>query len=600
MKFRSKIIFAYALIAFLVSLAMGVVVGQNSIRYEKNIQKNNLLITTRSYVNQMDENLGRMDAIMQYILSNQEILESITLLAKDSQEELPVMYVREAESAIRVGLSTSYIMKNSYRTVFVNDNSFLASSVIYTPDADVEIPNNRLNTEFRLEDISYLEDAAAVGGKSVIVTEHQDPWGDGNHEKVYSLVKALRGEGMGYLEVESRMDTLDSLKSSDEDIEFLILVNGDELLYTNSGSGEELLSEKSSLINEQLVEETVLEDSGDIYTKVSSDQFALSVLAFKRGSLMGTEYKRIFLSAFLAAMVVFCVSLLFIIFLSNVLVRPVKRLQKVVESTNMENLQENWNLKESVGPDEFQELTNSFQYMAVRLNTALRNEKRAAMLQLQAQFDTLQTQVNPHFIFNVLNIISSHAVMDNDEVICEMCGALGNMLRYSTNTKERYASVEKEIEYLNSYFYLLKARYENRLEVSVDIDSRIREQIIPKMTLQQLVENCIQHGFHDTDVPMYISVTGTVLEDRWMIRVQDNGSGIKDEKLKELKKKLAEVRKEILEQSMSVDMEIGGMGLANTYARCLLIYFEDLIFEIENVSDGPGFLVTVGQRTPKK
>ena len=251
-------------------------------------------------------------------------------------------------------------------------------------------------------------------------------------------------------------------------------------------------------------------------------------------------------------------------------------------------------------PDLFQELIDAYQAMMARLDKALRNEKQAAMLQLQAQFDTLQAQVNPHFIYNVLNTISSRAVLDNDETICEMCGCLGNMLRYSTNNKERYATVEKELEYLDNYFYLLKSRHENRLEADIDVDREIGRQIIPKMTLQQLAENCVKHGFKNTDSPIHIS--GKVLKDRWIIRVQDGGPGISKEKLLELQSRLEEVRKDILERAIPAEMEIGGMGIVNTYTRCLLLYAEDLIFEMDNVPEGQGFVVTVGQKikTEKK
>lgn len=596
MKFRSRMIFAYATVVLLLSLALGIAIGQNSLRYENDSQKNNLLISARSYVNQMDENLGRMDAIMQYILSNADMLESITLLAKDPDENVPVMYIRNAESAIRVGISTSYIMKNSYRTVFFNQNLFLASSAIHTPDASKYVPSQRLNSDFRLEDIPYLDAVIAAEGKSVIVPGHRDMWGENSNVPVFSLAKALRGEGMGFLEVENRLESLDLLEKSDPDIQFVILVNGEEVLYTSDKNSDGKLTESDRKIFDSLLEGTVLTENGDIFAKASSENFDLTVFAYKRGSFLEGGRKRIFILSFLAAMSVFGISLVFIIFLSNVLTRPMKSLQKVVESTNIENLQDNRRLEETSGPDEFQELIHSFQTMTVRLDKALQNEKRAAMLQLQAQFDTLQTQVNPHFIYNVLNIISSHAVMDNDEVICEMCGSLGNMLRYSTNNKERYAPVEKELEYLNSYFYLLKARYENRLEVSMEIDRRIQKQIIPKMTLQQIVENCVTHGFHNTKDFMHISVTGKVLEDRWIIQIRDNGSGIDLQTLKKIRDNLSEIREEILERSMPVEMEIGGMGIVNTYARCLLLYFEDLIFEMENVQDGQGVIVTVGQK----
>ena len=309
------------------------------------------------------------------------------------------------------------------------------------------------------------------------------------------------------------------------------------------------------------------------------------------------ERRQLFSISFFASLLTFGISLVMIYFWANILTRPIKRLQETVENTNIENLQNYQFLEEAGTLDEFQELIRAYQAMMARLDEALQNEKQAAKLQLQAQFDTLQAQVNPHFIYNVLNTISSHAILDNDEAICEMCGSLGNMLRYSTNNKERYASVEKELEYLDSYFYLLKARHENGLEVRVDVDRRIRKQIIPKMTLQQLVENSVKHGFQNSDSGRHISVTGRILEDRWIIRVEDNSIGVPEQKLQELKNRLEEVRKDILERAKPAEMEIGGMGIVNTYSRCLLLYFKDFIFEMENAQNRRGFAVTVGQRT---
>ncbi len=83
MKFRSKIVLAYTTVALLVSLILGIAVARISLQYEMTSQKNNLRVTAKSYVTQMDERLSRMDAIMKYILSDTVMLESITWLAED-------------------------------------------------------------------------------------------------------------------------------------------------------------------------------------------------------------------------------------------------------------------------------------------------------------------------------------------------------------------------------------------------------------------------------------------------------------------------------------------------------------------------------------
>lgn len=585
-------VYAYATVALLGSLILGVVVTRISYQYEMNSQKDNLKIAANSYVVQMDETLGRMDAIMQYILSDASMLENITLLADEKKGNVPIRLILEAKSELSTGLSTEYTMKNSYRTVFFNQNSFLASSAVFTPNT----ASQRLISDFKLEEIPYLEDVTEANGESVIVKPHLDLWGASDKVLVYSLMKALRGDGMGFLEVETRMKSFESLENPDPDIEFLIVVNGDELLYSsNTEYGTNLRAADLEMIR-NLQENVVHTKEDDIYIKTSSSDYDLTVLACKRDFLMAEARREFFLSAYLISMITFAATLMLVVFWSRVLTRPVKKLQKVVENTNIENLQENIYLDKVGGSDEFQELIYAYQAMTNRLDKALQDEKRATMLQLQAQFNMLQAQVNPHFIYNVLNTISSRAVLDNDEVICEICGSFGNMLRYSTSSKERYASVERELEYLENYFYLLKARYDERLEVSIDVDAKIRKQMIPKLTIQQFVENSVKHCLNNIDDCLHISVTGQVLEDGWIIRIEDNGTGVPDEILLEMKKKLEEARKNILERGMPIELEIGGLGIVNTYARCMLLYFEDLIFELENVKEGHGFSVTIGQK----
>ncbi len=596
MKFRKKMVLAYMTVALLVSLILGIVVAKISLEYETTSQQNNLLVTAKSYVTQMDERLRRMDAIMQYILSDTNLLESITWLAEAQGREVPNRYVLDAKSELSTGLSTEYTMKNCYRTVFFNQNSFLTSSAIYKTGGS-DRRTERLITDFKVEEIPYLEPVIEADGRSVIVTEHLDYWVPSEPVRVYSLMKALRGEGMGFLEVESRMETFDTLETSDPDIDFLIVVNGGELLYASDEEYGKELAEDDRRRMKELQEDVIRTEDGAIYTKASSPDFDMEVLAYKKSFLLEKERRRLFSVGFLITLATFGISMLMVIFWSGVLTKPIKRLQETVENTNIENLQDTKHLEKVGGSDELQELIQAYQAMTARLDRALKNEKQAALLQLQAQFDTLQAQVNPHFIYNVLNTISSRAVLDNDEAICEMCGCLGNMLRYSTNNKERYAAVKKELEYLDDYFYLLKARHDSKLDVSIDVDEIIGKQIIPKMTLQQLVENCVKHGFKNTDSRVYISVTGRVYEDRWIIQVQDNGPGISEQMLRKLQEKLEEVREDILEKSMTAEMEIGGMGIANTYTRCLLLYSENLIFEAGNVTGGRGFLVTVGQRT---
>lgn len=185
--------------------------------------------------------------------------------------------------------------------------------------------------------------------------------------------------------------------------------------------------------------------------------------------------------------------------------------------------------------------------------------------------------------------------MNDDEEICEICGSLAAMLRYSTNTIKRYASVREETEYLKRYIYLLRSRYEERMEVKVDIDAEIEGEILPKITLQQIVENSIKHGFSNLGGIMRICIRGYRDTHGWYLILQDNGQGISEESRRELHDNVRELKERILMQTENIEMEIGGMGLASTFARLYLLYGEMTVFEVDNAPSG-GCRVTLGVR----
>lgn len=224
--------------------------------------------------------------------------------------------------------------------------------------------------------------------------------------------------------------------------------------------------------------------------------------------------------------------------------------------------------------------------MRERLYKAIRREKQLSDLQMQTQFDMLQAQVNPHFIYNVLNVISSRGSMNDDEVICDICDDLAGMLRYSTDTKQKYATLRQEITYLELYFSLLKYRYRHKLEYEIELESEIEEQKLPKLVIQQLVENSISHGFRNSSKVMKISVRGYQENGYWYICVQDNGEGFSKKVMEDLEKKFRQLRMDLADDERSVKMQIGGMGLLNTYARLYLLNGENMEFHICNRKEG--------------
>lgn len=582
MKYQTKLILGYATIALLLSIALGIVVYSISLDYEVKRQKNSLDVTSAQLVSQMEDRFRTMDAIIYYILSDYDMLDSIETLGRISDREVQSSYVLNARTTLSNGFNTEYILKNSYRTVFYNQLGDLVSS-FNAKEA------RQVSTDFDLGTISYLERAIQAKGKTVLIGAHTDEWGRTDGPEVYSVMKALQGYQMGFLEVENTIESLSTLAVAAPGAEFVIVANGEEVMYSSNGDYSDTESLRSLCEKAESEEEKT---SGMLVSRSSSEEFDLSVIAYIPEIAEGDGREAILITAMAAAIIAFGVCLLLIILWSYILTKSIRELRGVIEQTSLENL-DIQAIETDYGLDEVRTLANSYQAMTKRLSQAVNSEKRALMLQMQAQFDALQAQINPHFLYNVLNIISGRGIENNDDMICDMCGALASMLRYSTNNKERYVKTEQEMNYLENYLYLLKARYGDKISFDVSIDSAVRDKLLPKMTLHQFVENILAHAYGHSDRRMIIQVIGTMYSDHWEIRVQDNGEGISEEKLREIREKIKNVRKN-LENRGGMEMEIGGMGLVNTYARCFLLYHDALIFSIRNLPSG-GVEVTVGE-----
>ncbi len=210
---------------------------------------------------------------------------------------------------------------------------------------------------------------------------------------------------------------------------------------------------------------------------------------------------------------------------------------------------------------------------------------------MQAEFDALQAQMNPHFLYNVLNVISHRGVLNRDETICEICERLASMLRYSAGISQRLVPIREELDYLNHYLFLLKTRYRDKLVYSLDIADETKDQMIPKIVLQQLVENSITHGFSETSGVMQINVHGFTEGNSWLMEISDNGCGFSEDDINSLNRKMEKIADALNRGQFALN--VGGMGLLNIYARFVILFGSDVVFRIVNMDSG-GAKVIIG------
>jgi LytS/YehU family sensor histidine kinase len=155
----------------------------------------------------------------------------------------------------------------------------------------------------------------------------------------------------------------------------------------------------------------------------------------------------------------------------------------------------------------------------------LRQQELGELTQ-RAQMGALKAQINPHFLFNTLNVLSNliHTDAGKAERVTE---ELADIFRYALDsTRLEWVKLEDELGFLGSYLGIEKARFDERLEFSIDVDSSIRSAKIPPMILQPLVENAIKHGIGPKVEGGAVWIRGSAAANRLVLIVEDSGAGL--------------------------------------------------------------------------
>lgn len=218
--------------------------------------------------------------------------------------------------------------------------------------------------------------------------------------------------------------------------------------------------------------------------------------------------------------------LFFLVFMNRITgsITRIVRLMRRVEEGEM------WVRVEEKGRDEIHMLSKGFNRLIDRVNELIDRVKLEQQHKNKAEMRVLQAQIKPHFLFNTLESINVLAVQNEGRKVSQMVCRLASILRISIQDKEEIL-IKQEIEHLRSYLEIQKYRFEDLFDFEISIPDEVMRCMILKLTLQPLVENCIQHGFEGIQHRGFISVRGCVDNDKIIILIEDNGIGITNEQL---------------------------------------------------------------------
>ncbi|WP_170311627.1 sensor histidine kinase [Vallitalea okinawensis] len=346
-------------------------------------------------------------------------------------------------------------------------------------------------------------------------------------------------------------------------------------LYTDSG--ERLIS-VGQRYNDSIVEENqlYLQDEGTYSYEVDGKDYYVIVKAIEGVnlriiSIMSTDMLIADTEQVLKIILILClISIPIYILIANIfykdiispfnlLIQKMKNIEKGELNTVIDIQRKN----------EIGYLYHSFNSMAKRLKYLVEYVYEEEIARKNAEISALQSQINPHFLYNTLETINWKAQLSGEQDIAEMIQALSNLMDANMNRNgEKYITVKQEIKYMDSYLFLIQKRFGDKIAYEKNVEEETLDKKLPKLIIQPIIENAIKHGIQPIGRGK-VSLYSSLSDDNLVIYVEDNGVGIERAELEQIKQGHRH-------------SDLKSIGLNNVIKRLKLIYGEEANVHIES------------------
>lgn len=273
--------------------------------------------------------------------------------------------------------------------------------------------------------------------------------------------------------------------------------------------------------------------------------------------------------------------LLFTYWFSLSITRPVQKLTLAAKELSRGRFDLQIEVKSN---DEISFLAKMFDRMRVNINNLISEIQQKAQLEKElqenklllqeSQLRSLQSQINPHFLFNTLDTLSKKAYLEGAEETSDLIVNVAGLLRYNLKRLDRSVTLYDEVNVMRQYMAIQKARFTERLRLNADIDESCLHVQIPGLTLQPIIENAVIHAIEpeeDGGVIWFRIIDG---DERVLVEIEDDGPGMTEEKVKQI----------LEEHVVGAEGHSTGIGFSNVVKRLRLFYGNDDVMDIE--SDG--------------
>jgi len=351
----------------------------------------------------------------------------------------------------------------------------------------------------------------------------------------------------------------------------------------------------------RLIASNVALDDRDIAWLYDNDNYLLSLNVYSMGltvrafddlpwNMDASVTMFIFFIAFSVLILAVMVTLL-IILLNRSITRPISNIAKIMGEWDGTSLRRRLQHSQIYEIDQlltgFNSMLNEIEIVTRRIFTTQEKFYELEIHNTKAEIYALQSQINPHFLFNTLQCIRALAIIEKVDNIAEITLSMSEILRYVMSYQE-VVTIQEEIEIIRHYILICNVRFRGKFHFEIDIDPLALDYNIGRMTLQPLVENAVMHGVSKLEESGIIHITGGVEAGHVWIEIKDNGPGIEEAQLEKIE---AEIK-----MNFAKSLESGkgsSFGLYNINRRLKLLYGENFGLKIQSNEGGTSVQIHV-------
>ena len=556
-KFSSIQSVIFATVAVLVLSAVVIVTGV-SMKFTNTSIFENSSEYTHTIIQQMNQNI---DSYIDY-------MENIAYLISSNEDVQDYLFDEKIDNEGR------YRILNQFQTI-LDSRSDIRNVGIISKNGRMLINDGSksVNQDLDLNTQEWYATALEKPNGPILTSSHVQHIISGERPWVITLSRGIRdrsgsGEKEGVFFIDLNYSAISELCDQStvgtKGYAFILDAKGNIVYHPQQQQlYNELQTENISLIMDT-DEDSVLTGTGNdgkLYSISRSEKTGWTVVDCSNVKELLSKSRQAQSVYVLTAIILVIVALLFSRFMARSITLPIQKLRD-----SMKKVQEgDFSVSDVVvdSKNEIGSLTKSFDVMTHRIHELMEQNVHEQEEKRKSELKALQSQINPHFLYNTLDSIIWMAEGKKNEEVVLMTASLARLLRQSISNEDEVVPIANEVEYARGYLTIQKMRYKDKLEFQIEVDSSILYIPLIKLVLQPIIENAIYHGLKYKESKGLLIVKGFMKDGNAVLQVIDDGVGMDEETLAHIYDK------------HKVNYHSNGVGVYNVQKRLKLYYGED-------------------------